>query len=251
MKRIVIPAALLLGFSIIAAAPAHAEESSEHSWHFAYQKVLTAYSRMQGFEAGNSEEDTGARWDLCDVDNDGTPELFISPGSDPGMGVMIYTCLAGEPLLLQSGSQQTFGSEGLVAVNTDEHLIGSFRTAEDAVQRTFFKFENSRLTQTDSFLTNIESSERTGRKKTVFQYNNLDVTRQSYDAAYEPYGTIVWREDVGRKYSFIDRSPLAGVKQSIMAQDPPNMKSALFWGSTAGAFVALCSAIASILWRAD
>ena len=250
MKRIAIPAALLIGLSAMTAAPVHADSSSERTWHLAYQKVLTAYSRMQGFDAGGDEE-TGARWDLCDIDGDSIPELFISPGTDPSLGVMLYTCQGGEPLLLQSGTQQTFGSCGLLAVNTDEHLIGSFRTAEDVVQRTFFKLENGRLTQTDSFLTNVETSGSGGRSRSVYQHNGLSVSRPNYDTAYAPYGNIVWREDVGREYAFIDRSPLAGVRQSAVSQDPPDMKKALIWGSAAGVFLAVCAAVASLLGRAE
>ena len=252
MKRFeLLPAVLLLGMQLLSPAQVQADSNTEQTWHLAYQKVLTAYSRMQGFEITSAEDTYGARWDLCDVDGDGTPELFISPDDSHVNGVMIYTCQAGEPVLLQCGSQQAFGENGLTAVNTDEHMIGSFHTGSGIILRTFYKLENGKLTQLDSFMSDIESYPEDERSKAVWELNSRSVSKKDYDAAYEPYSKIVWREDVGREYAFIDRSPLAAVKRSATAGDPPDMRSALLWGSVAALFCALCAAIISIIWRAE
>jgi hypothetical protein len=243
--------ALLLGAKLLSPATVQADSNSERTWHLAYQKVLTAYSRMQGFEVKSADDPYGARWDLCDIDGDGTPELFISPDDSHVNGVMIYTCQSGDPVLLQYGSQQAFGENGLTAVNTDEHMIGSFHTGQGIVQRTFYKMENGKLTQLDSFMDDIESYPDDEKSKAVWQLNGHSVSKKQYDAAYEPYSEIVWREDVGRAYAFIDRSPLAAVKHSAVADDPPDMKKALLWGSIAALIAAVCAAIVSILWRAE
>jgi hypothetical protein len=248
MKCIAFLPAVLLGMSLL--PPAQAADSTERTWHLAYQKVLTAYSRMQGFEV-SSEDEHGARWDLCDVDGDGIPELFISPDDSHVNGVMIYTCQAGEPVLLQSGSQQAFGENGLTAVNTDEHIVGSFRTGSGIVQRTFYKMENGKLTQLDSFMNDLESYPDDEKSKAVWELNSHTVQKKDYDAAYEPYSSIVWREDVGRAYAFIDRSPLAAIQHSPTANEPPDMKFALIWGSVAALIAAVGAAAVSLLWRAE
>lgn len=242
--------ALLLGVHLLGSVPVQADSSTERTWHLAYQKVLTAYSRMQGFEVTGAGETGGARWDLCDIDGDGMPELFVSPDDSHVNGVMIYTCQAGNPVLLQCGTQQAFGECGQTAVNTDEHMVGSFRTGSGIIQRTFYRMENGRLIQLDSFMSDAESYPEGERTHAVWEVNSRRVSQKEYEAAYAQYSSIVWREDVGREYAFIDRSPLAAVKHSITADDPPDMKKALLWGSVAALIAAVCAAVISILWRA-
>lgn len=253
MKRAaLLSAALLLGMHLISPLTAQADsKDTERSWHLAYQKVLTAYSRMQGMEIDNTSEEYGSRWDLCDVDGDGTPELFLSHDDSHVNGVIIYTCLEGEPVLLQYKDRQAFGECGVTAVNTDEHLIGSFHTGSGIVQQTFYRLENGKLTELDSFRSDIESYPDDEKSRAVWEYNSRSVSKAEYDAAYEPYSTIVWRENVGRAYAFMDRSPLAAVRSSSVADEPPDMKSALIWGSAAALIAAVCAAVISILWRAE
>ncbi len=249
MKRIALIPALVLGMQLLSPLSAGADDTAEQTWHLAYQKVLTAYSRMQGFEIGSTDDSYGARWDLCDIDGDGTPELFISPDDSHVNGVMIYTCIAGNPVLLQCGSQQAFGENGVTAVNTDEHMIGSFHTGSGIELRTFYKLENGKLTQLDSFMSDIESYPDDEKSKAAWELNSRNVRKEQFDAALEPYTKIVWREDVGRSYAFIDRSPLAAVKHSAAADAPPDMKFALTWGSAAALTVSLIAAIVSIIGR--
>ena len=247
MKCSAILPAILLGANLLLPAQA-ADSNTERTWHLAYQKVLTAYSRMQGFEVKSADDPYGARWDLCDIDGDGIPELFISPDDSHVNGVMIYTCQAGNPVLLQYGSQQAFGENGITTVNTDKHLIGSFHTGQGVEQRTFYKMKNGKLTLLDSFMSDIESYPEGEKSKAVWELNSHTVTKERYDTAYTPYTEIVWSE-VGREYAFIDRSPLAAVKRSLTADDPPDMKKALIWGCTAALIAAVCAAIVSLLWR--
>ena len=118
------------------------------------------------------------------------------------------------------------------------------------MRRTFYRLENGRLIQLDSFMNDIESYPDDEKSKATWEVNSRSVSRKEYEAAYERYSTIVWREEVGREYAFIDRSPLAAANRSATGA-PPDMKSALIWGGSAALFCAICAAIVSILWRAE
>ena len=93
MKRFITAAgAAVMALSCLTAAPVSADSRKDLIWQSAYQKVLTTYSRMQGFDGGKTKDSSGARWDLYDIDGDNMPELFISPDNSHAYGVMIYTC---------------------------------------------------------------------------------------------------------------------------------------------------------------
>ena len=62
--------AAVIGLSLVTSVPVSAREAGQLDWQIAYQKVLTTYSRMQGFQGGTSKEDLGSRWDLYDVNGD-------------------------------------------------------------------------------------------------------------------------------------------------------------------------------------
>lgn len=248
MKRIgILTAAVLLG--TMTAMPVRADNTSDAIWQSAYQKVLTTYSRMQGFEGSPSKEESGSRWDLYDVDGDGTPELFISPDNSHAYGVMIYTCVDGSPKLLRAGDAQAFGEFGMCAVNTEHHMIGSFHTGMGVTSRTFYGLESGSLVELDSFMNDAESYLEDQRDNTVWQVNGSDVTSSMYMATYEPYSGIIWKEDVGRTYAFSDRSPLASGVRFAKSAAPPDMQSAFAGGSIAALILALIASLTSILMR--
>ena len=250
MKRTGILPAMLLGLTLLQAEFVQAA-GGQTDWQLAYQKVLTTYSRMQGFEGGSSKEDYGSRWDLYDIDGDGSPELFVSPDSSHLYGVMIYTCIDGSPRLLQCGTQQAFGESGLTAVNAEEHLLGSFRSGTGIMFRTIYRLEKGTLTEVASFMTDIDSYPDSQKNKAVWQVNGVSVSQADYEADYAPYANLVWREDVGRTYAFSDRSPLAADSKRPVAAAPPDMKTALITGSIAALVLAAAAAITSLLMRRD
>lgn len=249
MKRTGILAAVLLLTVILSAPSVHAARHEAEDWQLAYQKVLTTYSRMQGFEGGASKEDYGARWDLFDIDGDGSPELFISPDNSHAYGAMIYTCVKGEPKLLQTVDQQAFGEFGMAAVNVQEHLLGSFHTGSGIVQQKLYKLENGQLVELASFMNDFESYPDSQKDKAVWQVNGRNVSQSEYDAAYAAYEGLVWKEDVGRTYAFNDRSPLASDAEMSVAAEPPDMKTAAIAGSIAAVVTASTAAAASVLMR--
>lgn len=241
--------AAVIGLSLVTSVPVSAREAGQLDWQIAYQKVLTTYSRMQGFQGGASKEDLGSRWDLYDVNGDGTPELFISPDNSHANGVMVYTCLSGDPKLLQADGQQAFGEFGLTAVNAQGHMIGSFHTGSGVEMRSYYRLEKGELVLIDSFMNDEESYPDTQKNKAVWQHNEKSISKEEYETAYAPYADIVWKEDVGRRYAFNDRSPLASELQNAGAADPPDMKTALIAGSAAALVVALVAGIVSKLIR--
>lgn len=249
MKSTGILAAALVSALLLTASPVCAAKNEEKDWQLAYQKVLTTYSRMQGFEGGASKEDYGARWDLFDIDGDGTPELFISPDNSHAYGVMIYTCFKGEPKLLQTADQQAFGEFGMAAVNVEQHLLGSFHTGSGIVQQAFYRLEQGQLVETASFMSDIESYPDPQKNLAVWQVNGRNVSQTDYEAAYAEYEPLVWKEDVGRAYAFSDRSPLASDAKMTVAAAPPDMKAALAAGSVSAVVVAAAAALVSILMR--
>ncbi len=241
--------AAVLSLCLVTSLPVSAKGSGQLDWQLAYQKVLTTYSRMQGFQGGDSKEDLGSRWDLYDVDGDGTPELFISPDNSHANGVMIYTCVDGEPKLLQAKGQQAFGEFGLTAVNAQNHMIGSFHMGSGIVIKKYFKLEKGELVFLDSFMNDEESYPDTQKNKTVWEHNDKSVSREEYDEAYAEYAPIVWKEDVGRMYAFNDRSPLASDLKNSADTEPPDMKQALIAGSIAALVVSFVAGIISKIIR--
>ena len=252
MKRFITAAgAAVMALSCLTAAPVSADSRKDLIWQSAYQKVLTTYSRMQGFDGGKTKDSSGARWDLYDIDGDNMPELFISPDNSHAYGVMIYTCVDGEPKLLQAGEDQAFGEFGLCAVSTDKHMLGSFHTGMGIVSRTMYKLEGGTLKKLDSFMNDAEAHLEDQRDKTVWQHNDEQVTAAQYYAAYDPYASILWKEDVGRTYAFSDRSPLSSELRKVQAAAPPDVNTALVGGSAAALFVALIAALISIISRRE
>ncbi len=250
MKRFgIVSAAALLGLSCLTAVPVQAESQADLVWQAAYQKVLTTYSRMQGFEGSPSREESGSRWDLYDIDGDNTPELFISPDNGHAFGVMIYTCIEGEPKLLQTEETQAFGEYGVCAVNTEHHMIGVFQTGTGIVNRTFYSMEGGTVTKLDSFMNDAETYLEDQRDQTKWMLNGAEVTAAMYFSAYDTYANILWKEDVGRSYAFNDRSPLSSELRSVRAAAPPDMKTALVGGAVAAFAVALIASIVSKLIR--
>lgn len=245
MKRFARLAAAMLGLSLLAAVPAHADDKKDLEWQTAYQKVLTTYSRMQGFQGGDSRDDSGSRWDLFDVDGDGTPELFISPDSSHAYGVMIYTCVRGEPKLLQTADTQAFGEFGLCAVNVEQHLVGSFRTGMGEVDMRFYTLENGTLTELERFWNNSGVYPEDDQSQVTWMHGEAEVTSADYTAAFTPYADLIWKEDVGRMYAFTDRSPLSSPLRAAQSAAPPNLRVALLAGSLAAVAVALVSALIS------
>lgn len=252
MKKFIMAAgAVLTALGCLTAAPVSADSREDLIWQSAYQKVLTTYSRMQGFEGGKTKDENGARWDLYDIDGDDTPELFISPDNSHAYGVMVYTCVEGEPKLLQAGEDRAFGEFGLCAVCTDKHMLGSFHTGMGVVSRTFYKLENGTLKKLDSFMNDAESYLEDQRGKTVWEHNGEQVRAAQYYAAYDPYAAILWKEDVGRSYAFSDRSPLSSELRKVQAAAPPNMQTAVIGGLSAAGAVALIAAVTSVIIRRE
>lgn len=249
MKYTLLPAALLAGLCLTGAMPVEAAKTKDLDWQLAYQKVLTTYSRIQGFQNGSTKDDYGSRWDLFDIDGDGSPELFISPDNSHANGVMVYTCYRGEPKLLQCGEYQAFGEFGLTAVNVEEHLLGSFHTGSGIVRQAFYKVENGTLKEMDTFMNDFESYPPAEQNKAVWEHNGQTVSREEYEEAYTAYEGLVWREDIGRQYAFNDRSPLASAHKSVSNSKPANMKISLIGGSIAAVLVAVIAAITSKLIR--
>ena len=249
MKRTLLPAALLAGVCLMGTLPVGAAKNKDLDWQLAYQKVLTTYSRIQGFQSGSSKDDNGARWDLFDIDGDGSPELFISPDNSHANGVMVYTCYRGKPRLLQCGEYQAFGSFGLAAVNAQEHMLGAFYIGSGIVRQAYYKVENGTLRELDTFMNDYESYPESERNKAVWEHNGQSVSREEYEAAYAQYEGLVWREDIGRQYAFSDRSPLASEHRSVSDSRPANMKIALIGGTIAAVIIAVIAAIVSKFMR--
>ena len=224
---------------IVVSLPVFPAATAEADWHALYRDYLTAHPE------GAARQMLG----LCDLEGDGTPELFISPDNSHANGVMVYTCLSGDPKLLQADGQQAFGEFGLTAVNAQGHMIGSFHTGSGVEMRSYYRLEKGELVLIDSFMNDEESYPDTQKNKAVWQHNEKSISKEEYETAYAPYADIVWKEDVGRRYAFNDRSPLASELENAGAADPPDMKTALIAGSAAALVVALVAGIVSKLIR--
>lgn len=250
MKITAIPAAALLAACFLLPVQAHAA-----SWQEAYRETLDAYRSSDSYYPETTGEVTfGARWDLCDVNGDDIPELFISPDTSHAFGCRVYSFIGGEAVLLEEREGQLFGEYGLTNVCPEAHLIRGYHFGMGTEIIGYYAFDGEQITEKDHFIaTSVYLSEDEGTEDT-YTRNGAEISEEEYNAAVEGYEALAWTENVGRAYSFDDMSPLEGGGAAAVSEAPvpltdfrenvPDMKLAVIFG-TIGACV-LCAAAALV-----
>lgn len=234
--------------------PASAEEEE---WQAAYRQFLTDYRRTDGYMPETTGEISfGSRWDLCDVDGDDIPELFISPDTSHAFGCRVFSYIDGEVVPLEIREGQAFGEYGLTKVCPEMHLIRAYHFGMGSEWVGYYAFDGTALTEVDRFLgTSTYINEEIGTED-FYHRNDTEITEQEYNEGIAEYEAYTWIESVGRAYSFDDMSPLEGktVQSGLQEipyepEEPVNVGKAALWGTVSAVILALLAAFASVKLR--
>lgn len=255
LKRII--AAGLLGAALLAVPfPAAAEEED---WQTAYKTLLTEYRSTDGYMPETTGEVSfGSRWDLCDINGDGIPELFISPDTSHAFGCRVFGFVDGEVIPLETREGQSFGEYGLTKVCPELCLVRAYHFGMGSETVGYYEFDGTTLTEVDRFVgTSVYISEELGTQDT-YQRNGEKIYENEYNDGIAEYEAHTWVESVGRAYSFDDLSPLKNSPAAAplvveefdaVPEKPVNWGTAAFWGILSAAILAALAAVASKAMR--
>lgn len=200
-----IAAACICSMLLMLPVPASAEDA----WREAYRQVLSEYPSAEGYlteTAGEFSADT--RWDLCDINGDTVPELFISPDASHAFGCRVYSYTDGEVKVLETREGQYFGEYGLTKVCQDKHMIRAYHFGTGTEMIGYYEFDGTDLIEKDRFVaTNMHYSKEEGVSGS-YQRNGEEISADAYYAGIDAYEVCEWEENVGRAYTFDDLSPL-------------------------------------------
>ena len=157
-------------------------------WQEPYKAKIDEFRSSADF----SQEDS--RFDIRDLDRNGTPELIISPASDPNSACQLYTFSGGEVISL--GENGSFGCFVYYPENccfNSEHygqgfILGEYRTLSE----NGFKTELSYYNNADS---------ASSGAAITYEIDKEEVTLKQYDeeiSKFAGYPSVL----LGRKYTF-------------------------------------------------
>ena len=177
----------------------HSEVSSTSDWKSAYRKVLVDFMT-------SDERNDESRWDLKDIDNDGTPELLISPNMFHITGVRIYYYENGNavPIRDAEGKITEYGAYGEVFVCSEEHLLCVSNIHMGYEYQGTFKYSNHNITLIQR-LGNDSGATETGDVK--YTIDDDEVSENEYNKALNEINAKNWISS-GRNYFIGDFSAL-------------------------------------------
>lgn len=222
-------------------------------WQDVYQQVLEEYRHTDNYlpetvveDDSGSRWNLGSRWDLCDINGDNIPELFISPDSSHVFGCLVYTYSNGTAVPLEAREGQTFGEYGVTNVDTESHVIRDYHFGMGMEVFGYYAFDGTMLTELDRFVgTSVYLGEGAGTQDT-YQHNGEEISEAVYTDAVDAYESRSWMENVGRAYSFDNFAPLTG---GLEMADVPNMNLARFAGCGSALLLTAGTAVFSLRLR--
>lgn len=158
-------------------------DSIVFDWQDAYKNKLESFSA-----------NPDSRFDLCDLNNDGSPELIISPDSVSATKCEVYTCSDGA---LKEFTQ--IGSEGQFSFIPSKSVIGYEYDGSGFVIGEYYNVIGNNLESALSYYNNAASA--SSGASISYEINSEDVTYGTYMEMLSEYTNPVTLS-VGRKYSF-------------------------------------------------
>lgn len=163
-------------------------------WQPLYEQKLNEFAGTEKFSeiAQNGLEES--RFDLFDLNNDGTPELFISANNEHKTQCEIFTVSDGQVI-----SAGTLGEYGAFTYYPELRLMNDEYSGDGFVVGKFISFDGKSLKDYFSYSDNSGSASKGTAIKHEINGENLSLPE--YDEAMEMYRnarTI----SIGRKYTF-------------------------------------------------
>ena len=178
-----------------------ADTGTDDGWKAAYRNILSSYQNTDG------DEISEIRWDLQDLDNDGTPELLISEGLFHVASVLYYYYEDGnaQQMLDDGGEPLHYGVYGEVMICPEESMlaVGNMHMGYNSVDME--RYEQHRLNRVVFFM---EDSGAVGEENVTYTVNDEAVDKAAYDAAYDKFNARNWTL-VGRQFALDELSALA------------------------------------------
>lgn len=158
-------------------------DSIVFDWQDAYQEKLESFSA-----------NPDSRFDLCDLNNDGSPELIISPDSVATTKCEVYTYSDGA---LREFTQ--IGSEGQFWFIPSKSVIGYEYDGSGFVIGEYYSVSGNNLESALSYYNNAASA--SSGAAISYEVNSTDVAYGTYMEMLSEFTNPVTLS-VGRKYSF-------------------------------------------------
>ncbi len=163
-------------------------------WQSLYEQKLNEFAGTENFSeiAQNGLEES--RFDLFDINDDGTPELFISANNEHKTQCEIFTVSDGQVISVGS-----LGEYGAFTYYPELKLMNDEYSGEGFVVGKFISFDGKSLKDYFSYSDNSGSASKGTEIKHEINGENLSLPK--YDEAMEMYRnarTI----SIGRKYTF-------------------------------------------------
>ncbi|MCM1506123.1 MAG: hypothetical protein NC177_03160 [Ruminococcus flavefaciens] len=163
-------------------------------WQSLYEQKLNEFAGSENFSEIAQKGLEESRFDLFDLNSDGTPELLISADNNHKTQCEIFTVSDGQVVSVGS-----IGEYGAFTYYPDFKLINDEYSGEGFVVGKFINFDGTALRDYFSYSDNSGSASKGASIK--HEINGEELSLPEYDEAMEVYRnarTI----SVGRKYSF-------------------------------------------------
>lgn len=163
-------------------------------WQSLYEQKLNEFAGTENFSEIAQNGLGESRFDLFDINDDGTPELFISANNDHKTQCEIFTVADGQVI-----SAGVLGEYGAFTYYPELKLMNDEYSGEGFVVGKFISFDGKSLKDYFSYSDNSGSASKGAEIKHEINGENLSLPE--YDEAMEMYRnarTI----SIGRKYTF-------------------------------------------------
>lgn len=173
----------------------------KNDWCRAYRLVLDEFKV-------SADYNDYSMWDLIDIDQNGIPELIISPNEAHADGVLVYCYVEHQAIPVatdEGGNPIKFGEFGVGIFCSDDGYgyIGSFYQKGGNAYNIYYRFSDGLLTKEMTTFSNAAD----GNMPLRFELNDIEVTEEEFQTAVEIYDSKEW-EDAGRKFMLDDYSIL-------------------------------------------
>lgn len=164
-----------------------ASKSISFDWQQPYLSTIETFKGSPEYSSENS------RFDLRDLNNDGTPELIISPNFEKNTACKVYTFSDGS--ITELGDNGNYGSFTFYpnsGILSNEHdgdgfVIGEYRTIENGAYKEKLSFYNNSGSASDG-------------ATITYEINKKEVSMREYNDSIAAITGFAFL-DIGRKYT--------------------------------------------------
>lgn len=159
------------------------------TWQEIYKNKLNEFYNSDEYDNGYSFSGEGSMFELCDVDENGIPELFISRGVYGGAEVQVYTVSDNQLYELLC-----MGRNGEIKVNQEHAYIMPYYNHDAHITHFIYQLDNLKCEEIIKL--DMDCFED------VSLIDDVAVSENEYNAQCKKYLNDIEWKDCGRKYNF-------------------------------------------------